>query len=344
MILSCWIEYISLLIVGCYNHSLVHTVINNYLSVVEGKKRSECIESLRDCLVHMLHSRDGAMAALHCLWHGSPKDRKSIVKSLKTLVEKTAYEEYGHLVLLAIFDTIDDTKLVGKAIVGEICDSLDRIMNNKFGLRVVKYLVAGRDKAYTYPEVVATLQRGDGNEHSKKEAGLRRRELCQAAAGPLLTWLTERLQAGLYDPPSTITFTCILNHMPASEQLTSIWRLLAAEAVKPFSSGDDAPNIIESRASNMMLKKIIQKDGSRAAVEEETLSAVLLGAVGEAGLEAWLGCNRGALLLVWCWETDVPGIRTLVTEKMTKGEFSLASTLNKQTHKGAAILKEKLKI
>ena len=69
---------------GCYNHSLVHTVIYNFLTVVDGKRRSETIESLRDCLIHMIHSRDGAMAALQCIWHGTTKDRKSIVKTLKT--------------------------------------------------------------------------------------------------------------------------------------------------------------------------------------------------------------------------------------------------------------------
>ena len=35
-----------------------------------------------DYLGH-LFCRDGAMASLHCLWHGTTKDRKAIIKSLK---------------------------------------------------------------------------------------------------------------------------------------------------------------------------------------------------------------------------------------------------------------------
>merc|ERR1740129_1968469 len=174
---------------GCFNHSLVHTVIHNYLSVADGKKRSECIESLRDCLIHMIHSRDGAMAALYCLWHGANKDRKSIVKSLKTFVEKTACEEYGHMVLMAIFDTVDDTKLMGKAIVGELMENVDSVIENKYGLRVIKYLMAGRDKTYTYPEVLHQLEKGDGNEASKKDPAMRRKELREAASVPLVSWL-----------------------------------------------------------------------------------------------------------------------------------------------------------
>ena len=40
-----------------------------------------------------------------------------IVKSFKSFVAKICKEEYGHLVLLALFDVVDDTKLVQKALI-----------------------------------------------------------------------------------------------------------------------------------------------------------------------------------------------------------------------------------
>ena len=40
------------------------------------------------------------------------QDRKVIIKSLKTNVVKACKEEYGHMVLLSIFDCVDDTKIV----------------------------------------------------------------------------------------------------------------------------------------------------------------------------------------------------------------------------------------
>jgi len=327
-----------LILKGCYNHSLVHSVIHNYLSVAEGKARAEVIESLRDCLIHMIHSRDGAMAALCCLWHGTTKDRKSIVKSLKTFVEKTACEEYGHMVLMGIFDTVDDTKLVGKAIIGELCDHFVNVVQNKFGLRVIKYLLAGREKAYTYPAVLAIMEKGDGNEHSKKDPAVRRKELAEAASGPILTWLGERLLAGLYDPPSTITFTCILNHLPPSPQLSQIFSMLAEEASKPFINGDETPNIIENTASNMLLKKVIIKDKERDKLGVETFSKILMTTVDQDGIEAWLGCNRGAFVMVYCWETEIKEVQDLVREKVKQFD----KTLRKQTHKGASILLEKM--
>jgi len=45
------------------------------------------------------------------------QDRKVILKSMKSLVVKIATEEFGHLVLLAAFDVVDDTKFVQKVIL-----------------------------------------------------------------------------------------------------------------------------------------------------------------------------------------------------------------------------------
>lgn len=39
------------------------------------------------------------------------------MKSFKTHVPKICKDEYGYLVLVALFDTVDDTKLVGKIIL-----------------------------------------------------------------------------------------------------------------------------------------------------------------------------------------------------------------------------------
>ena len=105
-------------------------------------------------------------------------------------------------------------------------------MQDKYGLRVVKYLFAGRESAYTYPDVIEIMkvaillsalcqsllcfqQKGDGNENSKKEMEVRRSELLESIAPAVLKWLASHLQSGLFIPPTTITFTCLLNHLPA---------------------------------------------------------------------------------------------------------------------------------
>jgi hypothetical protein len=46
--------------------------------------------------------------------------------------------------------------------------------------------------------------------------------------------LVQQIPAGLYDPPSTITFTAIINYSPPSHQLATVFSLIAEEAAKPF--------------------------------------------------------------------------------------------------------------
>ena len=52
-------------------------------------------------------------------------------------------EEHGHKVMLAAFDAVDDTKLMSKAVVGEIVENLDEIVKNEYGKKVIMYLAAG---------------------------------------------------------------------------------------------------------------------------------------------------------------------------------------------------------
>ena len=40
-----------------------------------------------------------------------------VIKTFKTYVAKICKEEYGHMVLLVVFDVVDDTTLVNKIII-----------------------------------------------------------------------------------------------------------------------------------------------------------------------------------------------------------------------------------
>ena len=39
----------------------------------------EMIEALRESVIHMLHTRDGARVAMQCIWHGTAKVRVIVV-------------------------------------------------------------------------------------------------------------------------------------------------------------------------------------------------------------------------------------------------------------------------
>ena len=73
--------------------------------------RSELIEQLRGSVIHMIHTPDGARVGLHCIWFGTAKDRKLVIKTLKEFHEKVATAEHGHILFLGVFDSGKKTDL-----------------------------------------------------------------------------------------------------------------------------------------------------------------------------------------------------------------------------------------
>lgn len=49
--------------------------------------------------------------------------------------------------------------------VQEIVSSLDEVINNKYGKKVLVYLLSPRDPAHLLPEIIKVLEKGDGNAH-----------------------------------------------------------------------------------------------------------------------------------------------------------------------------------
>jgi hypothetical protein len=122
-----------------------------------------------------LHTREGARVALLCLWLSDAKGRKAIIKTMKPYVVKVtsdncmcscvqvALEEYGHVVLMGLFDCVDDTVLVRKSIVAPLCEEIDKVSADKFGAKVLLYALCPRSSKYCAPDVIALLKQGDGN-------------------------------------------------------------------------------------------------------------------------------------------------------------------------------------
>jgi len=324
---------------GCYNHSLVHTILYNYMQVADVKQRAEVIEQLKDALIHMVHTREGAYTALYCIWHGTTKDRRAIIKSFKTLIMKTAQEEYGHMVILGILDSVDDTKVVGKAVIGELLEDLTTLFDNKYGVRVLKYLFGRRDPTYMHKDQILILEKGDGNEHSKKDTDMRHNELLAVAAPPVLKYITEKFPGNLYEAATSITLTCILNYSPSSPELEKAFKKLATAVCKPFCKIDATPNLVENGPCNMLFKKIIAKDADRKKVEGAvTFCSVLMPHLDEDAVESWLNCNRGCILLLTILNLEDEELTKELKTKLN----SYKTLLTKLDSKTAGILREKL--
>ncbi|KAK9967985.1 hypothetical protein ABG768_002340 [Culter alburnus] len=250
-------------------HSLVHKVFLDFFEHAPAKQRTEMIESIREAVVYMAHTHDGARVTMHCLWHGTPKDRKVIVKTMKSYIAKFAMGEYAHLVLLAAFDCIDDTKLVKQIIISEMISSLSDIISNKHGKKVLLYLLSPRDPAHLLPEIIQVLEKGDGNAHSKKDVAIRRKELLEAVSPPLLTHLCENTQSMVMDKASCVAVSDILGS--AIGDLRPAMEAVAALAAGPLVPGgeDGQLHMAEHPAGHLVLKWLIEQDAKMKEAAKE---------------------------------------------------------------------------
>lgn len=205
------------------------------------------------------------------------KQRKSIIKSLKSFIAKIACEEYGHLMLLAIFDQVDDTKIVSKIILDELFHSIKDIIENEYGRKVVKYLVAPRDTKFFIKDYIKRLEAGDGNENSKKPQAVRSSELLEHSLSYLNEYLSKNLTNVLLNNPAIgVIMPLVISKLNnPSDVLNKLSQLLLAEPYEEKPSGggggdEDAQHLVENQKSHLILKHIFQNE---KFVEEKKLKS-----------------------------------------------------------------------
>ncbi|RKO84810.1 armadillo-type protein [Blyttiomyces helicus] len=175
--------------------TIVHRALLEYLTYSEERDSADLIELLQDKLLSIVHTREGARVVQICILRSGPKDRKHIVKSFKGFVVKVAREQYGHAALLTLFDCVDDTVLVQKAIVGELVkdgqnpgELFADLLRDKYGSKVALYLLVGRDRFWQPGYLVDELEEVDAvrARTTKKDDVLRRKQLLEAVSPALL--------------------------------------------------------------------------------------------------------------------------------------------------------------
>ncbi|XP_052095978.1 pumilio homolog 3-like [Mytilus californianus] len=319
-------------------HSMVHRIFFEFFVHASDKMRSDMIEALRESLMHMIHTRDGSRVAMYCFWYGNAKDRKIMIKSLKTHVMKICCEEYGHLVMLAMFDGVDDTKLVQKAILDDVIKNVPQLAKNQYGKKVLLYLLCPRDPHFFHPDVVKILQEADLSTTSKKQKSIRHRELLEFVSEPLLKYIVDYTRELVMDNTSLLFLSAIITHSlgDPTEAMTAIAKI----ASEPFVAGSlQNMHIVEHSAGHMALKKLIQSDKERIQDGKSVLfSQILLQTLPDGCLKSWAACNRGCFTLAFLLELDHPEVTDLVTAQL----IGVRNALKKMTFKGAQVLMQKL--
>lgn len=177
---------------GIVEYSIVHTVILEYLTIADKTSASDVIRQLiphltqgssvmdvdellsgvpevpmkskakkkrssEPLLIRIMHTREGLKLGLACLKHGSAKDRKKIIKSLKGHIMKLALNDYGCLVLVCLLSIVDDTKLVTKTVIQELTKQLKQLVFDKNGRRPLLQLLHPLCSRYLTPTDLACL-------------------------------------------------------------------------------------------------------------------------------------------------------------------------------------------
>lgn len=188
-------------------------ILQYYMSLQpENPEATELLELIKgdeegDFLKNLAFTKSGAHIVCLALVHGNAKDRKQILKVYKTLMQTLAADPYGHQILLTAYDVIDDTKLTSKSIFPELIgnDSLQSEdephhllgsvthLNSRIALL---YPFCGSSKALVPKDDLELL----GEIHklriktSKKDPGIRRKEIVTALSPPLLSFIASNAE------------------------------------------------------------------------------------------------------------------------------------------------------
>ncbi|GAB2227514.1 hypothetical protein Droror1_Dr00009336 [Drosera rotundifolia] len=143
---------------GIVDHSIIHKVLMEYLSIADQSSAADVVQQLSGALlVRIVHTRDGSKIGILCIKHGSAKERKKMIKGMKGLVGKIARDHCGSLVLVCLLCTVDDTKLLTKVIIHEIQSILKELVLCKNGRLPLLHLLNPHSHRYLGPDDLASL-------------------------------------------------------------------------------------------------------------------------------------------------------------------------------------------
>ncbi|XP_054731365.1 protein penguin [Anastrepha obliqua] len=193
------------------DNSLVHAVILEYLRECEEEKIQETVCEFAPLIPLMLTTKDGTQAAIICFYKSPPKNRRAIIKTIKEHLVKISTHEHGHIFLLALINSLDDTKATKKAIYDTLHPELETLMRNQWGRRLIEWFVAPADTNCFHPSFIASIE--DGLQYGKKDKDTRRKEILEQIEEPLANAIAENPKFWLSNRHIGLVTATILNKL-----------------------------------------------------------------------------------------------------------------------------------
>ncbi|KUL91220.1 hypothetical protein ZTR_01564 [Talaromyces verruculosus] len=174
---------------------------NEFIELIKGDEEG-------DLAKNMAFTKSGARLMSLCLAYSSAKDRKLLLRFYRETIKMMAGDINGHLVILAAYEVIDDTKLSSKSIFPELLNQeTEESARHEELLLQVNDITARVPVLYPFvgDKTKWLLPAGDEDilneifeirkETSKKEPAIRRQELVKAASPSLLEFIAARAES-----------------------------------------------------------------------------------------------------------------------------------------------------
>lgn len=176
------------------------TEANELIELIKGDEEGDLAKNLA-------FTKSGSRLMCLAFAYANAKDRKLLLRFYRDTVKPMAGDLNGHMVLLAAYEVIDDTKLSAKSIFPELLNQNDGAdaRNDELVYQVtdltaripILFPFAGDRAKWLLPEVdqqVLKEVRDIRQETSKKDANVRRLELVKAASQTLLEFIAARAE------------------------------------------------------------------------------------------------------------------------------------------------------
>ena len=143
--------------------------------------------SLIEGTLQLASTSPGITVMINVLTHGNAKIRKQILKQLRGRGNDVGIHQNGYLLILKIFDCVDDTVLVRKAVLNDLVAGLEALILDINGCKLILHLLAPGENRYFNARDISVLSLK--GKYSKKDNDIRRKELLtpvKAALGSIV--------------------------------------------------------------------------------------------------------------------------------------------------------------
>lgn len=253
------------------NTKVGSTDANEFIEVLKGDEEGDLVKNLA-------FTKSGARLMCLTLAYSNAKDRKLLIRNYRDTVKVMAGDLHGHMVILAAFEVIDDTKLTAKAFLSELLNQnvADATARNEELLYQVNDLTAripllfpfaGDRVKWLLPDTdsdVLKEVREARQETSKKDPAVRRQELNKAASPALLDLISARADSLLETSFGCQLLSEVLFDAEGSDKGPALGAV--AEAAKSRADTKDSPFV------GRLLKSLVQ--GGRFNSATKTIEKV----------------------------------------------------------------------